>query len=188
MLPKDRPAKSSPPDFFVRRPRHVHKRIAYLCLGSNLGDRAGTMAKAVGLIARIGLKIIARSSLYETPPWGPVPQGPYLNLVVAVETELSARELLNMALGVEHAFGRDRTREVRFGPRTIDIDILLYGDEVIAEPDLEIPHPRMMERAFALIPLSELAPDLVIGGVKVTDALAGLDRSGIVKLDPLDGA
>ena len=173
-----------PPDFFVRRPRKVEKAVAYLCLGSNLGDRAGTMAKAVGLIARTGLKIIARSSLYETPPWGPVPQGPYLNMVVAVETELSARELLHMLLGVEHAFGRDRTREVRFGPRTIDIDILLYGEEVVAEPDLEIPHPRMMERAFALIPLSELAPELKVRGVAVAAALAGLDRSGIVKVEP----
>lgn len=173
-----------PPEFFIRRPRKVEKRVAYLCLGSNLGDRAGTMAKAVGLIARTGLKIIARSSLYETPPWGPVPQGPYLNMVVAVETELSARELLNMLLGVEHAFGRDRTREVRFGPRTIDIDILLYGDDVVDEPDLEIPHPRMMERAFALIPLSELAPDLVVGGVAVKAALEGLDRAGIVRIEP----
>lgn len=177
------PAEGAP-EFFIRRPRKVEKRVAYLCLGSNLGDRAGTMAKAVGLIARTGLRIIARSSLYETPPWGPVPQGPYLNIVVAVETELSARELLNMLLGVEHAFGRDRTREVRFGPRTIDIDILLYGDEVIAEPDLEIPHPRMMERAFALIPLAELAPDLAVGGVFVRAALEKLDRSGIVKVDP----
>nr|WP_281502898.1 2-amino-4-hydroxy-6-hydroxymethyldihydropteridine diphosphokinase [Ancylobacter crimeensis] len=160
-----------------------------MCLGSNLGDRAGTMAKAVGLIARIGLKIIARSSLYQTPPWGPVPQGPYLNMVVAVETELSARELLHMLLGVEHAFGRDRTKEVRFGPRTIDIDILLYGDDVVAEPDLEIPHPRMMERAFALVPLAEIAPDLVIGGVAVKEALARLDRSGIERVElPSDPA
>jgi 2-amino-4-hydroxy-6-hydroxymethyldihydropteridine diphosphokinase len=179
------PRKNETPEFFIRRPRHVERRIAYLCLGSNLGDRAGTMAKAVGLIARIGLKIVARSSLYETPPWGPVPQGPYLNLVVAVETELSARELLNMLLGVEHAFGRDRTREIRFGPRTIDIDILLYGEETIAEPDLEIPHPRMMERAFALVPLVEIAPDLVVGGVPIRQALAGLDASGIEKVTPL---
>ena len=176
--------REAPPEFFVRRPRKVEKRIAYLCLGSNLGDRAGTMAKAVGLIARAGLKIIARSSLYETPPWGPVPQGPYLNMVVAVETELSARELLNMLLGVEHAFGRDRTREVRFGPRTIDIDILLFGEEVIAEPDLEIPHPRMMQRAFALIPLAELAPDLKVQGVPIREALEALDRSGIVRVEP----
>ncbi len=176
--------REAPPEFFVRRPRKVEKRIAYLCLGSNLGDRAGTMAKAVGLIARTGLKIIARSSLYETPPWGPVPQGPYLNMVVAVETELSARELLNMLLGVEHAFGRDRTREVRFGPRTIDIDILLFGEDVIAEPDLEIPHPRMMQRAFALIPLAELVPDLKVQGVAIRDALETLDRSGIVKVEP----
>ncbi|GAB4072364.1 2-amino-4-hydroxy-6-hydroxymethyldihydropteridine diphosphokinase [Ancylobacter sonchi] len=172
-----------PPEFFIRRPRPVEKHVAYLCLGSNLGDRAKTMAKAVGLIARTGgVSILSRSSLYETPPWGPVPQGPYLNLVVAIETELSARELLHMLLGVEHAFGRDRTREVRFGPRTIDIDILIYGDEKIDEPDLEIPHPRMMERAFALLPLAEIAPELAVGGVRIRDALAGLDTSGIVRV------
>ncbi|GLK84959.1 2-amino-4-hydroxy-6-hydroxymethyldihydropteridine diphosphokinase [Ancylobacter defluvii] len=172
-----------PHEFFIRRPRKVERHIAYLCLGSNLGDRAATMAKAVGLIARTGgVSILKRSSLYETPPWGPVPQGPYLNLVVAIDTELSARELLHMLLGVEHAFGRDRTREVRFGPRTIDIDILLYGDEKIDEPDLEIPHPRMMERAFALMPLAEIAPDLAVGGVSIRDALAGLDTSGIVQV------
>lgn len=173
-----------PPEFFVRRPRKVVKHIAYLCLGSNLGDRAGTMAKAVGLIARTGgVTILSRSSLYETAPWGPVPQGPYLNLVVEVETVLSARELLHMLLGVEHAFGRDRTREVRFGPRTIDIDILLFGEDVIEEPDLQIPHPRMMERAFALVPLAEIAPDLSVGGVAIRSALAGLDTSGIVRVD-----
>lgn len=172
-----------PPEFFIRRPRAVEKHIAYLCLGSNLGDRAATMAKAVGLIARTGgVSILSRSSLYETPPWGPVPQGPYLNLVVAIETELSARELLYMLLGVEHAFGRDRTREIRFGPRTIDIDILLYGEEKIDEPDLEIPHPRMMERAFALLPLAEIAPELKVEGVAIRDALAGLDTTGIVQV------
>lgn len=174
-----------PLEFFVRRPREVKKRVAYLCLGSNLGDRAGTMARATGLLARAGLTILSRSSLYETPPWGPVPQGPYLNMVAVVETELSARELLNLLLGVEHAFGRDRSRETRFGPRTIDIDILLFGDEAVDEPDLEIPHPRMMERAFALVPLVEIAPYLRVGGVSVVTALEGLDRSGIVRVDPV---
>lgn len=158
------------------------KVTAYLCLGSNVGERAATMATALDLMAEAGVTVRARSSLYETPPWGPVPQGPYLNQVAEVETTLSARDLLALALDTERRLGRDRANEVRFGPRRIDIDILLYGNETIAEPDLEIPHPRLMERAFALVPLTEIAPDIVIAGVKAADALAGLDRSGIVRI------
>ena len=154
---------------------------AYLCLGSNVGDRAATMATALDLMAEAGVTVRARSSLYETPPWGPVPQGPYLNQVAEVQTRLSARDLLALALATERRLGRDRPNEVRFGPRRIDIDILLYANETIAEPDLEIPHPRLMERAFALVPLTEIAPDMVIGGVKAAEALAGLDRSGITR-------
>jgi len=153
---------------------------AYLCLGSNMGDRAGTLGLALGVLARAGLTIRARSSLYETPPWGPIPQGPYLNQVVEVESPVGARSLLFLGLLVERMLGRDRAREVRFGPRRIDIDILLYGREKIAEPELEIPHPRLLERAFALVPLVEIAPDIVIGGTRARDALARLDSGGIL--------
>lgn len=156
---------------------------AYLCLGANLGARAATMDAALERMAQAGVVISARSSFYETPPWGPVPQGPYLNQVAQVETSLSARDLLALALDTERQLGRDRANEVRFGPRRIDIDILLYGNEKVDEPDLEIPHPRLMERAFALVPLTQIAPDIVIGGVRAADALAALDRSGIVRCD-----
>lgn len=152
---------------------------AYLCLGSNVGDRAGTLGLALGVLARAGLTIRARSALYETPPWGPVPQGPYLNQVVEVESPVGARSLLFLCLLVERMLGRDRGREVRFGPRRIDIDILLHGRAKVAEPDLEIPHPRLLERAFALVPLVEIAPDIVIDGTRAADALARLDAGGI---------
>ncbi|MFH3478470.1 2-amino-4-hydroxy-6-hydroxymethyldihydropteridine diphosphokinase [Xanthobacter variabilis] len=152
---------------------------AYLCLGSNVGDRAGTLGLAIGVLARAGLSIRARSSLYETPPWGPIPQGPYLNQVVEVESPVNARSLLFLGLLVELMLGRNRAREVRFGPRRIDIDILLFGQQAIAEPDLEIPHPRMLERAFALVPLVEIAPELVIQGTRAADALARLDATDI---------
>ncbi|QRG08526.1 2-amino-4-hydroxy-6-hydroxymethyldihydropteridine diphosphokinase [Xanthobacter dioxanivorans] len=155
---------------------------AYLCLGSNVGGRAATMGLALGTLARAGLTIRARSSLYETPPWGPIPQGPYLNQVVEVESPVPPRSLLFLALLVERMLGRDRPHEVRFGPRRIDIDILLFGSEKVDAQDLEIPHPRLMERAFALVPLTEIAPEIEVGGVRAKDALAGLDRSGILKV------
>ncbi|MDQ0503937.1 2-amino-4-hydroxy-6-hydroxymethyldihydropteridine diphosphokinase [Xanthobacter agilis] len=153
---------------------------AYLCLGSNVGDREGTLGLARGVLARAGLTLRARSALYETPPWGPIPQGPYLNQVVEVESPVGAHSLLFLGLLVERMLGRDRSREVRFGPRRIDIDILLYGHQKVAEPDLEIPHPRLLERAFALVPLVEIAPGIVIDGVRAADALAKLDSGGIL--------
>lgn len=155
---------------------------AYLCLGSNMGQRASTMGLALGVLARAGLSIRARSSLYETPPWGPVPQGPYLNQVVEVESPVGPRSLLFLALMVERMLGRDRAKELRFGPRRIDIDILLFGDEKVADADLEIPHPRLLERAFALVPLTEIAPQIKVGGMKAADALEELDRGGIVRV------
>ncbi len=157
-------------------------RAAFLCLGSNLGDRAGTMACALDQLERAGLAITARSGLYETPPWGPIPQGPYLNQVVQVHSPLPPRALLVLALSVERELGRDRSREERYGPRRIDIDILLYGDEIVAAPDLQIPHPRLMERAFALVPLTEIAPDIVVGETPAAEALRGLDVSGIRRI------
>ena len=160
--------------------------LAYLCLGSNVGDREKTMEQALATLCRAGLTLRRRSSFYETPPWGPVPQGPYLNQVVEVDSPIGARSLLALALEVERMLGRDRVREVRFGPRRIDIDILLFGDETVRDEDLEIPHPRLMERAFALVPLTEIAPDILVGGVRAADALAGLDKSGITLHAPAE--
>ncbi|WP_029002827.1 2-amino-4-hydroxy-6-hydroxymethyldihydropteridine diphosphokinase [Azorhizobium doebereinerae] len=152
---------------------------AYLCLGGNVGNVADALGEARRRLEAGGLAIAAQSPLYRTPPWGSVPQPPYLNQVIAVDGAPSARALLTLALDVERQLGRDRSREERFGPRTMDIDLLTFGEEVVQEPDLELPHPRLMERAFALVPLLDIAPDIVIGGVPARAALARLDRSGI---------
>jgi 2-amino-4-hydroxy-6-hydroxymethyldihydropteridine diphosphokinase len=132
---------------------------AYVGLGSNLGDREEHLHRAVELLERQeGVTVASVSTVIETPPvGGPPGQGPFLNGVAAIETTLPPRELLRACREVEDALGRTRT--VRWGPLTMDVDILLYGDLVVSEPDLEIPHPRMHEREFVLIPLAVLAPE-----------------------------
>lgn len=151
----------------------------FIGLGGNLGDREGNLAAARSALSRGTIDIVAESSIYQTEPWGPVPQGRYLNQVLRGRTRLEPRALLAKLLEIERTLGRDRTREERYGPRTIDLDILLYGDRDVREPDLQIPHPRMMQRAFVLVPLAEIAPDLLVGGVPIADALARMDRSGV---------
>ena len=148
---------------------------AFIGLGANLGHREATIARAVELVSQAeGVDIVAVSSLCETEPWGPVEQPPYLNGAVEVETELRPRALLEVLLGVEHALGRDRSGE-RWGPRTIDLDLLLYEDVDVDEPGLTVPHPRLHERLFALEPLAELAPDAVVPGLgTVAELLAAL--------------
>lgn len=135
-------------------------QTAYIGLGSNMASRAGspeaTLAAAVDRLQSLGL-VVGRSSLYSTEPVGFAEQPRFLNAVIALDTGLTARELLNALLRIEQEFGRDRSAAVRNGPRTLDLDILVYGDEQISEPGLEIPHPRMEERDFVIIPLAEVA-------------------------------
>jgi 2-amino-4-hydroxy-6-hydroxymethyldihydropteridine diphosphokinase len=137
--------------------------LAYIALGANLPSPAGlpnaTIAAAVEGLAALG-RVAARSSLYSTAPVGLEDQPRFLNAVVALETQRSPRELLNSLLSIEQAFGRDRAASVPNGPRTLDLDLLLYGDLALAAAGLEIPHPRLAERAFVLVPLYEIAPDL----------------------------
>src|SRR5690606_2631377 len=123
------------------------------------------------------------SSLYETPPWGPVPQGPYLNACIGVETSLSPRALLELGLAIERDHGRERT--IRWGPRTLDIDLLLYGTDHVDEDGLIVPHPRMAERAFVLVPLAEIAPELEVDGRPVPQLLEELAASEIVRIGPI---
>ena len=131
---------------------------AYLALGSNLGDRLAHLQAALDdLCDRFAIAAI--SPVYETDPVGGPEQGAYLNAVVAIETDLEPRALLAVAHDIEAA--AHRVRAERWGPRTLDVDILLYGDVSVTEPDLEIPHPRMWERGFVLAPLRDIAPDLV---------------------------
>ena len=131
------------------------KRRAFLGLGSNLGDRQGLLDGAVAHIP----DVVAVSSTWETAPVGGPEQGSFLNLVIELSTELSARELLDVCREREQA--ADRVRNERWGPRTLDVDVLWIDGEEVAEPDLVVPHPRMFERAFVLVPLGELAPDLL---------------------------
>jgi len=152
---------------------------AFVALGSNLGDRAANLARARAALDDGPLQLTAQSSVYETEPWGPVAQGPYLNQVVRGSTALAPRALLAALFEIETRLGRDRRQEVRFGPRVIDLDVLLYGDLAISEPDLEIPHPRLLERAFVLVPLAEIAPNRMVKGISVRDALARVGNKGI---------
>jgi 2-amino-4-hydroxy-6-hydroxymethyldihydropteridine diphosphokinase len=145
---------------------------AYVGLGANLGDREATMRRAIELL---GDDVVAVSTFRETDPVGYEDQPPFLNGALALETELSPRALLERLLAVERDLGRTRDGP-RYGPRTIDLDLLLYGDEVVDEPGLRVPHPRLEERRFALEPLFELDPALVVPGAgPVSALLAGLE-------------
>jgi 2-amino-4-hydroxy-6-hydroxymethyldihydropteridine diphosphokinase len=138
--------------------------IAYVALGSNLGDRERHLSDALAALrAQPGVREVVTSRVYETDPVGPGEQRPYLNAVARVSTELSPRDLLDRLLAIERSEGRERSA-VRNAARTLDLDLLLYGEREIDEPGLVVPHPRMAQRAFVLEPLCDLAPDLVIPG------------------------
>jgi 2-amino-4-hydroxy-6-hydroxymethyldihydropteridine diphosphokinase len=161
---------------------------ALLALGGNVGNSRAILDRAVALLCDGSeVRLTARSSDYQTPPWGFKYQSPFINLCIAVETELSPRELLARAQEVELQLGRDRAHEKRWGPRTADIDIIAYGDLTVDELGLTLPHPRLFERAFVLLPLAEIAPDRVIGGRKVREALDHVDTAGIERLLPFPG-
>ena len=149
---------------------------AYVGLGSNLGDREQTLRAAIGaLAASPSVEVVAVSSLIDTEPVGYTAQPRFLNGVAALETELSARELLELLLEVERRFGRQRDGVPPQGPRTLDLDLLVYGTAEIEEPGLRVPHPRLHERGFVLEPLAEVAPGLEVPGKgKVQTLLARL--------------
>jgi 2-amino-4-hydroxy-6-hydroxymethyldihydropteridine diphosphokinase len=148
---------------------------AFVGIGSNLGDREAHLRRAIELLsAEEGIQVAAVSTIRETEPVGPVEQGRFLNGAVRVETDLSPRELLERLLGIEEQMGR--VRRERFGPRTIDLDLLVYGDETVDDPGVTVPHPRLQERRFALEPLAELDPGLTIPGLgPISALLAGLE-------------
>jgi 2-amino-4-hydroxy-6-hydroxymethyldihydropteridine diphosphokinase len=138
---------------------------AYVGIGANLGDRERTIGEALARLgARPGVRVVAVSTLRETDPVGYLEQPPFLNGAAAVETTLDPRALLDVLLEVERELGRVRGDGPRFGPRPIDLDLLLYGDDRVDEPGLEVPHPRLHERRFALEPVAELDPGLVVPG------------------------
>lgn len=156
---------------------------AFVAIGSNLADpRSQVLAAFAALDALPGTRVIARSALYRTAPVGYADQPDFFNAVAAVETELPATALLDALLDVEQA--RGRVREFANGPRTLDLDVLLYGDMVYADARLTLPHPRMHERAFVLYPLNDIAPDVVIPGHgRVHDLMQACDSGGIERAD-----
>lgn len=156
---------------------------AYIGLGSNLGDSAEVLRAAVrALDALAHTRVLRASRFYRTPAWGNTEQPDFLNAVAMLDTGLPARELLAAMLEIEREAGRSRRADGsdRWGPRTLDLDLLLYGEAVIAEVGLHVPHPHLHERAFALVPLVEIAPEVSIPGVGLArDALARIDISEI---------
>ncbi len=162
---------------------NLHVR-AFLSLGSNLGDREGNLHRALGLLeSGSGVKVTTTSSLYETRPVGVTEQPDFINLVAEVETSLDPHQLLRRCLGVENEMGR--VREAHWGPRLIDVDVLLFGEEVSQDDELVLPHPEMLNRAFVLVPLLEIAPDLAMpDGRSIAGALEALpeeERSGVAR-------
>jgi len=159
---------------------------AFLALGGNVGDSRATLDRAVAMLADTpGVALVARSSDYRTPPWGVTDQAPFINLCIAVDTTLPPQALLRRMHEIERALGRDRATEQRWGPRTVDLDMIAYGDLTLNEAGLVLPHPRLFERAFVLIPLAEIAGGQAIAGRDLHEALKGLDTAGIERLPPL---
>lgn len=151
----------------------------FVALGGNLGDIRATLRQAIDALGALPrTRLLAHSRFYRTPPWGLREQPPFLNAVAELETELAPRELLDALLDIERGAGRIRDGE-RWGPRTLDLDLLYMEGVVLHEERLTLPHPRMAERAFVLLPLAELAPDLDLPGQgRVDDLLAALDTAG----------
>ena len=158
---------------------------ALIALGGNVGDTRKTLNRAIAALCDGDVvRLLAHSSDYRTPPWGVTDQPPFINCAIVAATALPPLDLLNRAQAVERQFGRDRSKEQRWGPRTLDIDLIAYDGLTLDTPELTLPHPRALERAFVLAPLAEIAPERRSKGVRITDALARVDRAGIEKLPP----
>jgi 2-amino-4-hydroxy-6-hydroxymethyldihydropteridine diphosphokinase len=159
------------------------RHMIYLALGSNLGNRSANLGNTISSLPP-EVDVLRQSPVYETPPWGYQEQPAFLNMVVEAQTDLPPVDLLVYLKGLEVQLGRLPT--FNYGPRLIDIDILLYAGQIFSSPELMIPHPRMSERAFVLVPLADLAPDLhhPVTGMTVSEMLAQVDRSEITRFDP----
>lgn len=157
------------------------KTVALVGLGANLGDAVATLRHAFQHLDAIPhTRLLRTSRLYRTPAWGRTDQPDFVNAVAMLETALTAREMLDAMLDIEHAAGRDRTEDDRWGPRTLDLDLLLFGNETVDEPGLRVPHPHLHERGFVLVPLVEVAPDAMIPGIgSARAALAAVDTTQI---------
>ena len=156
---------------------------AIIALGGNVGDVRATFRKAISHICGMAqAALLARSSDYATPPWGNEEQARFFNACIEIETSLDPHALLYTLQRIETKFGRDRSTETRWGPRTLDLDLIAYGDISLQKAELTLPHPRLFERAFVLVPLAEIVPHRLIGGRDVTAALSELSTEGIERL------
>ena len=156
---------------------------ALIALGGNVGDVRATFKRAIADIRGAAQAVLmARSSDYATPPWGDEQQARFINACIEIETGLAPLPLLQVLQRIEQTFGRDRSRERRWGPRTLDLDFIAYDDVSMDQPELTLPHPRAFERAFVLVPLAEIAPDRLITGRRIREALADLSTEGIERL------
>jgi 2-amino-4-hydroxy-6-hydroxymethyldihydropteridine diphosphokinase len=159
---------------------------ALIALGGNVGDVRATFRKAIANICGMTqAALLARSSDYATPPWGEEQQARFVNACIEIDTSLDPHALLFTLHRIETKFGRDRVHERRWGPRTLDLDLIAYDDVSMQEPELTLPHPRLFERAFVLVPLAEIAPNRVIAGRGVASGLAQLSTEGIERLPDL---
>ena len=157
-----------------------------IALGGNVGDVRATFEKAIASICGMAqAALLARSSDYATQPWADEQQPRFINACIEIETSLDPHALLFTLQKVEKKFGRDRASEIRWGPRTLDLDLIAYDDVSIQKPELTLPHPRLFERAFVLVPLAEIAPERVIAGRSISAALSTLSTAGIERLPAL---
>lgn len=158
---------------------------ALIALGGNVGDVRATFERAIAEICQTARgHLLSRSSDFTTPPWGVEHQPAFINACIEIELELDPHRLLAILHEIELTFGRDRADEQRWGPRTLDLDLLAYDDLRIDENGLTLPHPRLFERAFVLVPLAEIAPDRAIAGRTVQEALTAISADGIKRLPP----
>jgi 2-amino-4-hydroxy-6-hydroxymethyldihydropteridine diphosphokinase len=162
--------------------RPVPEFDCIVALGSNLGDKAANIDRAISLLTTSGdVRLVGRSRNYATEPWGKTDQDWFVNACIAVSTSMPARDLLTRCQEIEREMGRVTVE--KWGPRIIDLDLLVYRDQVLHDPDLILPHPHIGDRAFVLAPLMDITPDLVIGGHNVRDLYDAVDRTGIRALD-----
>ena len=156
---------------------------AVIALGSNIGDKAANIAKAIDLLTggQADVSLVERSRNYKTPPWGITEQDWFINACVSVKTGLVPLALLHHCLSIEEQMGRKRAK--KWGPRTIDLDVLVYRDQVLDTPELQLPHPHITERAFVLVPMADVAPDHVIGGKTVAEWLAAIEHHEVTAIE-----
>lgn len=168
--------------YYIEKLNTTQKTISAIALGSNLGDSRATLENALKTLNLMsGITVKSHSNWYKTAPIGPS-QPDYLNGCALLEVELTPQELLTTLNTIEDQFGR--VRQERWGPRTLDLDIILYGDLILETPELQIPHPRMTERAFVLVPLAEIAPEWIepVSGQTISELLEKVDRSGVISM------